>query len=160
MKKEEKRFFNFAWAPFCDAPPSSLGWLGLAHHQVLFEHVQIQELQPDKSLSFLLSTFGSLTSARGLILVNVYDGYRLDDKYRAESEGPCVPTMVVSRRTGAELLGIVREHGRDVEVRVHGGGVEGEEGEGGISDDWDVVSSPRGTSSWSSLVCVCLCIVQ
>ena len=59
-----------------------------------------------------------------------------------------VPVMVVSQRTGAELLGLVREHGRDVEVRVHRRGVEGEvceeEGDSGEAEEWDVVNSPQG----------------
>ena len=142
-RTEEKRFFSFAWAPFCDSP-LSLDWLGLADHQVNYDHIQLHKLQPDKSLSFVLSTFGSLTSTRALLLVNTYDSYELDEQFRPKSEGPCLPVMVVTKETGAGLLGFLKQHGRDVEVKVHEAGSL-EEGEG-EPDDWEVIPSlpPQG----------------
>lgn len=151
-KTEEKRFFNFAWAPFCDSPVS-LDWLGLAHHQVTYEHIQIHQLKSDQSISFILSTLGSLTSARALLLVNTYDGYELDQRFRPQSEGPCLPTMVVSQRTGAELMELLKVHERDVEVKVHRGGLE-EEGE----EDWEVITSAPPSCMCNIPTCVAQCI--
>ena len=155
LPTEETKYFDFAWPTFCYGV-RSLDWMGLAQHQVMYTHMQMYELQHGKSLSFFIATLGSMTSARALLLINVYDGFKLDAKFHPESEGPCIPTMVVPHKTGQELMEISKMYGRDVQVRIqHGGGEAGGEGEGegegevaGDPDEWDVIPSPQpqGTS--------------
>ena len=169
LPTEETRYFDFAWPSFCNTP-RSLDWLGVAQHQVNYTHMQLYQLQKGESLSFFLSTLVSLTSARALVLINVYDGYKLDEKIRPEMDGPSIPTMVVSHRTGQELVEIVRMYEREVQVRVHRGGAQREEGGGegererergpGDPDEWDVIQSPLGTVHVSlsiSTVRTCTC---
>ena len=118
----------------------------------MFPHIQIHELNHGESLGFFLSTLGSMASAMALILVNVYDGFKLDQKFHPENEGPCVPTLVVPRRTGVELFEILRLYDREVQVRVHstGMGEEARENQAAqplpqrVSDEWDVIPSPPG----------------
>ena len=154
LPTDESRYFDYAWPPFCSTP-RNLKWLGLSRHQVMYEHMQLYELNHGQSLSFFLSTLGSMTSARALVLINVDDKYKLNERFLPATPdgGPCIPTIVVTRKTGLELLEILRLYGREVQVQVHGGeGVmdgegEGDEGEGreeDPSDEWDVIQSPRG----------------
>ena len=151
MPTEETKYFDFAWPSFCTSP-RSLDWLGLAQHQVTFPHIQIHELKHGESLGFYFSTLGSMTSAMALVLVNPYDGFKLDQKFHPENEGPCVPTLVVPHRTGVELLKILRLYNREVQVRIHATGKEEEAKESQaaqplpqrISDEWDVIPSPPG----------------
>ena len=150
LPTEETKYFDFAWPTFCYGV-RSLDWMGLAQHQVMYTHMQMYELQHGKSLSFFIATLGSMTSARALLLINVYDGFKLDAKFHPESEGPCIPTMIVPHKTGQELMEISKMYGRDVQVRIqHGGGEAGGEGEGegegevaGDPDEWDVIPSPQ-----------------
>lgn len=151
LPTEETKYFDFAWPPFCNSP-RSLDWLGLADHQVTFHHIQIHQLKHGESMGFFLSTLGSMTSAMALILVNVYDGFKLDQKFHPEKGGPGVPTLVVPHRTGVELFEILWLYGREVQIRVHCTGKGEEAGKSQtvqpqtqrISDEWDVIPSPPG----------------
>ena len=82
--------------------------------------------------------FSSLTSARALLLVNTDNSYELEEQFRLKSEGSCLPAIVVTKTTGEELLGLLREHGRDVEVKVHRGVTLDER----VGDEWEVIPSP------------------
>ena len=87
-----------------------------------------------------------MASAKALILVNVYDGFEVDEKFHPQNEGPCIPTLVVPRKTGEQLFEFVSMYGREVEVRVHctDVGEDGERQEVSREDEWDVIQSPLG----------------
>ena len=69
LPTEETHYFDYAWPPFSQSP-RALGWMGLTQHQATFPHMQLYQLKVGDSLSFFMSTLGSMTAAKALMLVN------------------------------------------------------------------------------------------
>ena len=147
LPTEETKKFDYAWPPFCNSP-RQIEWLALARHQVTYPHIQLYELKHGESLTFFMNTLGSMTSAKALVLVNMYDGFEIDKKFFPQNDGLLVPTIVVPRKTGEALFEIMRLYGREVSVRLQcsasAEAVETAEPTKDDPDEWDVIQAPEG----------------
>ena len=120
MKEEgeyERHSFQFTLGGLSQSLPS-INWVSLTSSETTFPHVCIHELEEEDNLSYFSATLSSIPAARAMILVNPKSTYELSMKFRSSEESPPVPLFVVTRETGAELLRLVGEYPRAVEVRV------------------------------------------
>ena len=92
-------------------------WVDLTTSEVTYPHIRLHELKEDDSLSFL-STLASIPAMLLVVLINTHDGYKLSKKFRSEEQGSPVPMVIVTQKSGKELLRLVGENARAVEARL------------------------------------------
>ena len=119
--------FHHSWAAF-NQSARAIDWVALTTSETTYSHIRLHQLKKDDSLSYFWATLSSIPAAHAIILVNTDNTLRLPEKRVREGGGrggggggeqcPPVPVLVVTRETGAELLALVREHPRCVEVKV------------------------------------------
>ena len=95
-----------------------VNWVDLTTSEVTYPHIRLHELKEDDSLSFFLSTLASIPATWLVVLINTHDGYELSKKFRSEEQGSPVPMVVVTKKSGKELLRLVGENARAVEARL------------------------------------------
>ena len=113
----ERHSFQFGLGGLPQSLPD-INWVSLTSSETTFPHASIHKLEEEDNLSYFLATLSSIPAARAMILVNPKSTCELSTKFRSSEESPPVPLLVVTRETGAELLRLVEEHPRAVEVRV------------------------------------------
>ena len=117
------RALDYSWATF-NQSARPLDWIALTTTETTFQHVRLHQLTRDDSLSYFMATLSSIPAARGIILINADNTHLLSAKKLNLGGGgggeQCspVPVLVVTREIGAELLMLVTEYPRDVEVKV------------------------------------------
>ena len=117
-KKEPQPLkFDFGWGAFSQSP-RAIQWMPLTPTEATYQHIRLHELQEEDSLSDFLTTMASIPATMAVILINSEDSYRLSDKFHTEDQSPPVSMLVVTQETGRELLRLVRENPREVEVKV------------------------------------------
>ena len=109
--------FDFGWGAFKQSL-RPVQQLPLTDSETTYQHVRLHELKEEDSLSYFLSMMASIPATMAVILINSEDSYRLSDKFHTEDQSPPVPMLVVTQETGRELLRLVRENPREVEVKV------------------------------------------
>lgn len=95
-----------------------VNWVDLTTSEATYPHIRLHELNEDDSLSFFLSTLASIPATLLVVLINAHDGYELTKKFSSEEQGSPVPMVVVTKKSGKELLRLVEENARSVEARV------------------------------------------
>ena len=120
--------FQFSLGKLHQTPPN-LDWIALTTSETTFPHVRLHELKEEDSLSYFMATLSSIPAARAMILVNHGRNYELSEKFHTEDQSPPVPMLVVTQETGRELLRLVQENPREVEVKV---GVTGSSSPGSL----------------------------
>ena len=113
----QRHSFKFSLGSLPQSLPS-IGWVDLTASETTFPHVRIHELREEDSLTYFIATLSSIPAARAMILINPKSTYELSMKFRSNEESPPVPLLLVTRETGTELLNLVGEWPRAVEVRV------------------------------------------
>ena len=128
------RDLDYSWATF-NQSARPLDWIALTMTETTFQHVRLHQLTRDDSLSYFMATLSSIPAARGIILINTDNSHLLSAKKLnlggggggeggggegggGEERCSPVPVLVVTREIGAELLRLVAEYPRGVEVKV------------------------------------------
>ena len=120
---ELNRDFEYSWAAF-NQSARPLDWIALTTTETTFQHVRLHQLTRDDSLSYFMATLSSIPAARAIILINTENSHLLSAKKLNLGGGgggeQCfpVPVLVVMKEMGAELLRLVAEYPRGVEVKV------------------------------------------
>ena len=111
------REFDYSWAVF-NQSARAMDWIGLTTSETTYRHIRLHQLKKDDSLSYFMATLSSIPASRGMILINSENSLLLSERLNSEELSAPVPVLVVTRETGAELLRLVGEHPRAVEVKV------------------------------------------
>ena len=122
---ELSRDFEYSWAAF-NQSARPLDWIALTTTETTFQHVRLHQLTRDDSLSYFMATLSSIPAARAIILINTENSHLLSAKKLNLGGGgggggeQCfpVPVLIVMKEMGAELLRLVAEYPRGVEVKV------------------------------------------
>ena len=119
----QKHTFKFSMRSLSQSVPS-INWTPLTTSETTFPHIRIHQLRADDSLSYFMATLSSIPAAMAIVLISPSTSHTLPGKYgEGEEVCPPVPLLVVTRETGEELMTLVEEHPRVVEVKVGGANI-------------------------------------
>ena len=116
--KDEYKSFDYTWGVFTQSA-RTINWTPLTSTEATYPHIRLHQLREDDSLSYFMANMASIPAATAMILINSDNSYRLPERLLSEQQTPPVPTLLVTKETGRELLQLIRDHPRTVETKVY-----------------------------------------
>ena len=118
-KKLQSYRFDYGWGTFNQSSVRQFQKMPLTLYETTYTHVRLHKLTREDSLKFFMSMMASIPATMAVVLINFDNSYRLSEKFVSEGENAAVPVVLVTNETGLQLMKLLEETPRDVEVTIH-----------------------------------------
>jgi hypothetical protein len=119
QKKLQSYRFDYGWGTFNQSSVRQFQKMPLTLYETTYTHVRLHKLTREDSLKFFMSMMASIPATMAVVLINFDNSYRLLEKFVSEGENAAVPMVLVTNETGLQLMKLLEETPRDVEVTIH-----------------------------------------
>lgn len=127
MSPRLTRSFDYSWTAF-NQSACAINWVALTTSETTYHHARLHQLRKDDSLSYFMATLSSIPAARAMVLINYENSLEIsgENPTKARTPGgrqggdwcPPVPVVMVTGETGAELMKLVTDYPRCVDIKV------------------------------------------
>ena len=118
-KKSQSYRFDYGWGTFNQSSMRQFQKMPLTLYETTYVHVRLHKLTREDSLKFFMSMMASIPATMAVVLINFDNSYRLSEKFVSEGENAAVPMVLVTNETGLQLVKLLEDNPRDVEVTIH-----------------------------------------